>query len=69
MSVHLRRGLGFALFAALGIAAAFVLTGHEPVRAATDGVEQVEVSARPIRTFRIGSDGNALRPARIRRRS
>lgn len=62
MSVHLRRGLGFALFAALGIAAAFVLTGHEPVRAASDGVEQVEVSARPIRTFRIGSTETRFGP-------
>lgn len=62
MSVHLRRGLGFALFAALGIAAAFVLTGHEPVRAATDGVEQVDVSARPIRSFRIGSTETRFGP-------
>lgn len=62
MSVHLRRGLAFALFAAVGMVGAFVLTGHEPVRAATDGVEQIEVSARPIRTFRIGSTETRFGP-------
>lgn len=55
MSVAWRRGLAYLVFAAVVLAGAFGLTAHQPVRAASGGVERLEVSASRIRQFRIGS--------------
>jgi hypothetical protein len=52
----------FALAVAVTGLGAFALTVGQPVRAATDGVERLEVSARPIRYFQIGSTGTRFGP-------
>ncbi len=46
-------------WAALGV---FALTGEQSVRAAPAGVERLEVSARPIRDFQIGSTETRFGP-------
>lgn len=56
-----RRGLAFLFLAAACAGGAFVLA-HEPVRAATQGVQRMEVSARPVRNFRIGSSETRFGP-------
>ncbi len=55
MSVALRRGAFYLAFAVIAVGCAFAFTSRQPVRAAGDAVEQVEISARPISNFRIGS--------------
>ena len=49
------RTLSLALAAAAMVLGAFALTVEQPVSAATVGVERLEISARPIRYFQIGS--------------
>ena len=61
MSVALRRGLACLLLAAVSAGGAFLLA-HEPVRAATQGLERMEVSARPVHNFRIGSTETRFGP-------
>jgi hypothetical protein len=51
-----------ALAAAAMVLGAFVLTVEQPVGAATVGVERLEISARPIRYFQIGSTGARFGP-------
>jgi hypothetical protein len=49
------RTLSLALAVAAAGAGIFAVTAEQPVRAATVGVERLEISARPIRYFQIGS--------------
>ncbi|WP_437344190.1 esterase-like activity of phytase family protein [Mesorhizobium marinum] len=62
MNALLRRGLAYGLFAAAALGLALWLTAHQPVRAAAEGVERLEVSASPIRQFRLGVAGTRFGP-------
>jgi hypothetical protein len=62
MSVVSRRGLAYALFASAALAGVLSLTAHQPVRAAAEGVERLDISASPIRQFRIGSTETRFGP-------
>ena len=53
----------FLAFAALAAGTGiFAVTAEQPVRAATVGVERLEISARPIRYFHIGSTETRFGP-------
>ena len=54
MRTPLGRALAYLSFAAAILIGAFALTGNQPVRAAVEGVERLEISAGQIRQFRIG---------------
>jgi hypothetical protein len=56
------RTLCFVLAVAATGLGAFALTVEQPVRAATVGVERLEISARPIRYFQIGSTATRFGP-------
>lgn len=62
MSVLLRRGLAYALLAAGAIIGAIAFTAEQSSRAATENVERLEISARPIRYFKIGSTETRFGP-------
>ncbi|MEQ1945131.1 esterase-like activity of phytase family protein [Mesorhizobium sp. VNQ89] len=62
MSVALRRGAFYFGFAVIAVGCAFAFTSRQPVRAAADAIEQIEVSARPISNFRIGSSETRFGP-------
>ncbi len=62
MSGGLRRGLAYALFAVVAIGGAVSVTSYQPVSAAAGAVEPIDISARAIRQFRIGSDENRFGP-------
>lgn len=51
-----------AHLALAAILALFALSPPQPVRAASETVQKVEISARPIRNFRIGSDETRFGP-------
>ena len=57
-----QRTLFLALAVSVAAVGAFALTAEQPVRAATVGVERLEVSARPIRHFQIGSTETRFGP-------
>jgi len=62
MSVMRPRALAYALFAAAAVVGAFAFTAHQPSRAATEGIERLEISARPIRNFQIGTTETRFGP-------
>ncbi len=62
MSVVSRRLFFYAMFAAAALAGAVALTAYQPVRAAAEGVEHIDVSAKPIRQFRIGDPETRFGP-------
>lgn len=62
MTTHLHRTLSLVLAVAAAALGVFALTSEQPVRAAPAGVERLEISARPIRDFQIGSTETRFGP-------
>jgi hypothetical protein len=56
------RALFLALAVAAGALGAFAFVSQQPVRAATTGVERLEISTRPIHFFQIGSTETRFGP-------
>lgn len=62
MSGLLRRSLAYALFAVAAVGVALSASFLRPATAASEGVQRIEVSARPIHNFRIGSTETRFGP-------
>ena len=62
MSLFSRRTFFAGLLAATTAAGLFSFAAEHPVKAATSGIERIEITARPIRNFHIGRDETQFGP-------